>query len=54
MERSYEMFKADGALIRELLEEREKEFFHAMELNESREEGKIEGIKEGKKEGIEV
>ncbi|WP_232780288.1 hypothetical protein [Candidatus Stoquefichus sp. SB1] len=44
MERSYEMFKADGALIRELLEEREKEFFHAMELNETRQEGKKEGI----------
>ena len=39
MEISYEMFKSDGALIRELLEEREKEFFHAMELNETRQEG---------------
>ncbi len=36
MEISYE----DGALIRELLEEREKEFFHAMELNETEEIGK--------------
>ena len=44
MERSYEMFKSDGALIRELLEEREKEFFHAMELNETRQEGMKEGM----------
>ena len=47
MERSYEMFKADGALIRELLEEREKEFFHAMELNETRQEGEEKGKRYG-------
>ena len=47
MERSYEMFKADGALIRELLEEREKEFFHAMELNETRQEGEEIGKRYG-------
>ena len=40
MEISYE----DGALIRELLEEREKEFFHAMELNETEEIGKRKGM----------
>ncbi len=47
MERSYEMFKADGTLIRELLEEREKEFFHAMELNETRQEGEEKGKRYG-------
>ena len=44
MEISYEMFKADGTLIRELLEEREKEFFHTMELNETEENSKRKGM----------
>ncbi|WP_050635437.1 hypothetical protein [Candidatus Stoquefichus sp. SB1] len=44
MERSYEMFKTDVTLIRELLEEREKEFFRAMEINETEENGKRKGI----------
>ena len=44
MEISYEMFKTDVTLIRELLEEREKEFFHAMELNETEQNGKRKGM----------
>jgi hypothetical protein len=44
MEISYEMFKTDVTLIRELLEERGKEFFHAMELNETEEIGKRKGM----------
>ena len=44
MEISYEMFKTDVTLIRELLEEREKEFFRAMEINETEENGKRKGI----------
>ena len=44
IEISYEMFKTDVTLIRELLEEREKEFFHAMELNEIKENGKRKGM----------
>ena len=47
MEISYEMFKTDVTLIRELLEEREKEFFHAMELNETRQEGEEKGKRHG-------
>ena len=44
IEISYEMFKTDVTLIRELLEEREKEFFRAMEINETEENGKRKGM----------
>lgn len=53
MEKSYQNFNADIPLMKKLLEEKEKEFFHRMELVESKKSGEKEGFIIGKDEGIE-